>query len=71
MHLFDQALNWHWQFIKKYTESAPWALYEYELLNRFGKVYEDPLVELKNLKHTGSVQAYLYEYELTCMIKLV
>ena len=58
MHLFDKALNWHFQFVNKYGENAPYDLYEYEIVSRFGSVYDDPIVELKYLKQSGDVQAY-------------
>lgn len=64
MHLFDKAFNWHLQFIKKYTENAPWDLYEYEIISKFDNVFDDPLVELKNMKQTGSVQVYQDPFEV-------
>ena len=57
MHVYDRALLWHEQFIKRFGEGSPWNLYEQEVLKRFGAAYEDPMVELKNLKQVGSVQA--------------
>ena len=58
MHVYDRALTWHEQFIKRYGEESSWELYEEEVLKRFGMAFDDPLVELKNLKQTGSVQSY-------------
>ncbi|GJS58032.1 putative mitochondrial protein [Tanacetum coccineum] len=39
MHLYDQALVWHQQYVKKYGDRTPWVMYEEEeafesLLNR-------------------------------------
>ncbi|GJX15039.1 LysM domain-containing GPI-anchored protein 2 [Tanacetum coccineum] len=64
MHLFDKALNWHLQFVKKFGENMPWNVYETEILSRFGEVYDDPLVELKNLKQTSDVQSYQDKFEM-------
>ena len=58
MHVYDRALTWHEQFIKRYGEESSWELYEEEVLKRFGMAFDDPLVELKNLKQTASVQSY-------------
>ncbi|GKA71280.1 heat shock 70 kDa protein 16 [Tanacetum coccineum] len=30
MHMFDKALNWHKQFVKKYGENVKWTVYERE-----------------------------------------
>nr|GEW49340.1 reverse transcriptase [Tanacetum cinerariifolium] len=64
MHLFDKALNWHLQFVKRFKENVPWNVYEAEILSRFGEVYDDPLVELKILKQTGDVQSYQDKFEM-------
>ena len=64
MHLFDKALNQHFQFVNKYGENAPYDLYEYEIVSRFGSVYDDPMVELKYLKQSGDVQAYEDQFEM-------
>ncbi|GJW51736.1 retrotransposon-related protein [Tanacetum coccineum] len=64
MHLLDKALNWHLQFVKRFGENVPWNVYEAEILSRFGEVYDDPLVELKNLKQTTDVQSYQDKFEM-------
>ncbi|GJR63646.1 reverse transcriptase [Tanacetum coccineum] len=64
MHLFDKALNSHLQFIKKFRENVPWNVYETEILSRFGEVYDDPIIELKNLKQTTDVQSYQDKFEM-------
>nr|GEX14628.1 gypsy/Ty3 retroelement polyprotein [Tanacetum cinerariifolium]GEX15581.1 gypsy/Ty3 retroelement polyprotein [Tanacetum cinerariifolium] len=37
--------------------------FEVEVVKRFGVLYDDPIVELKNLKQTGSVQTYQEDFE--------
>lgn len=63
MHLSDRALVWHQQFLKKYGDGCPWEFYAEQVLKRFGSVFEDPMVELKNLKQSGTVQAYQDQFE--------
>nr|GEX54196.1 hypothetical protein [Tanacetum cinerariifolium] len=41
IHLFDKALNWHLQYVKRFGENVPWNVYEAEILSRFGEVYDD------------------------------
>ncbi|GJW67106.1 reverse transcriptase [Tanacetum coccineum] len=48
--------------IKRYGEACSWELYEQEALRRVGTVFEDPMVDLKNLKQT-SVQLYQDQFE--------
>ncbi|GJY29504.1 hypothetical protein Tco_0405271 [Tanacetum coccineum] len=50
MHVYDKALVWHQQFIKKYGDNVPWDIYEQEASKRFGAMFEDPMVDLKILK---------------------
>ena len=64
MHMFDKALNWHKQFVKRHGENVEWALYEREVKIRFDSVFEDPMVELKNLKQVSTVQVYQDEFEV-------
>ncbi|GJY38027.1 gypsy/ty3 retroelement polyprotein [Tanacetum coccineum] len=63
MHMFDKALNWHKQFVKKYGENVEWTVYEREVQKRFDSVFEDPMVELKNLKQVTTVQLYQEQFE--------
>ena len=58
MHVYDRALTWHEKFIRRFGEESSWELYEQEVLKRFGAAFDNPFVELKNLKQTGSVQSY-------------
>ncbi|GKB99560.1 putative cytochrome P450 [Tanacetum coccineum] len=63
MHMFDKALNWHKQFVRKYGEEVDWNVYEREVRKRFDPVFEDPMVDLKNLKQVTSVQLYQEQFE--------
>nr|GEY85866.1 hypothetical protein [Tanacetum cinerariifolium] len=63
MHVYDRALTWHQQVDKRYGERCTWELYEQEALSRFGVVFEDPMVELKNLKQTSNVKSYQDKFE--------
>nr|GEU62439.1 hypothetical protein [Tanacetum cinerariifolium] len=63
MRMFDKALNWHKQFVKKYGENVEWIVYEREVQKRFDSIFEDPVVELKNLKQVTTVQLYLEQFE--------
>ncbi|GKB30396.1 putative mitochondrial protein [Tanacetum coccineum] len=63
MHMFDAALVWYQQYVKKYPDNTPWEHFEVEVVKRFGVLYDDPIVELKNLKQTGSVQTYQEAFE--------
>ena len=63
MHLYDKALTWHQQYLKKYGEGTLWEQYEEKLLERFGAIYEDPMGELMNLKRDSSVQHYQEVFE--------
>nr|GEW16251.1 putative mitochondrial protein [Tanacetum cinerariifolium] len=63
MHMFDAALVWYQHYVKKYPDNTPWEHFEVEVVKRFGVLYDDLIVELKNLKQTGSVQTYQEAFE--------
>nr|GEX99419.1 retrotransposon-related protein [Tanacetum cinerariifolium] len=63
MHVFGKALNWHKQFMGKFGEVVTWGVYETHVKKRFESVFEDLVVELKNLKQTISVQVYQDSFE--------
>ncbi|GJZ35754.1 retrotransposable element Tf2 [Tanacetum coccineum] len=63
IHLFDQALIWHLQFIKTHGEVVAWDVYEAAILQRFGAINEDPMAELKNLKYETTVKEYQSKFE--------
>ncbi|GJY31598.1 gypsy/ty3 retroelement polyprotein [Tanacetum coccineum] len=58
IHKFDTALVWYQQYVKRYPDNTLWEHFDVEVVKRFGVLYDDPIVELKNLKQTGSVQNY-------------
>nr|GEU79283.1 hypothetical protein [Tanacetum cinerariifolium] len=51
------------KYMKNYPDNTPWEYFEVEVVKRFGVLYDDPIVELKNLKQTGSVQTYQEAFE--------
>ncbi|GJS29428.1 reverse transcriptase [Tanacetum coccineum] len=61
MHMFDKALNWYKQFVKRSREHVAWEEYERKIKIRFDSIYEDPMVELKNLRQTAYVQVFSLE----------
>nr|GEX34495.1 hypothetical protein [Tanacetum cinerariifolium] len=63
MHMFDVALVWYQQYVKKYPDNTLWEHFEVEVVKRFGVFYDDLIMELKNLKQTGSVQHYQGVFE--------
>ena len=58
VQLYDKALLWHKQFIKLYGENVAWNVYKEAIIQRFGTVFDDPMVELKNVKHETVANAY-------------
>nr|GEU88201.1 disease resistance protein [Tanacetum cinerariifolium] len=63
MHMFDVALVKYQQYMKKYLDNSMWEHFEVEVVKRFGVLYDDPIVELKNLKKTRLVQHYQGVFE--------
>nr|GEW42237.1 reverse transcriptase [Tanacetum cinerariifolium] len=49
MHMFDAALVWYQQYMKMYLDNTPWEHFKVEVVKRFRVLYDDPIVELKNL----------------------
>lgn len=71
MHLYDKALAWHQQFVELTSEDVAWEVCQEVILKRFGSGYDDPLLELKNLRQQGTVQSYHDAFNLPlCRIKL-
>ena len=62
MHVYDKALIWHQQFCKRNGDNCPWDVYEQAVLKRFDTIFDDPLMELKNLKQDGSVKDYYAKF---------
>ncbi|GKD51279.1 reverse transcriptase [Tanacetum coccineum] len=63
MHVFDRALNWHKQIMKRFGEIVTWDVYETQVRKRFESLFKDPMVELNNLKQTTNVQVYQDSFE--------
>ncbi|GKA89722.1 retrotransposon-related protein, partial [Tanacetum coccineum] len=63
MHVFGKALNWHKHFMSKFREVVTWEVYQIQVKKRFESIFEDLVVELKNLKQTTNVQVYQDSFE--------
>ncbi|GKB50488.1 reverse transcriptase [Tanacetum coccineum] len=63
MHLFGKALNWQKYFMSKFGEVMTWEVYRTHVQKWFESIFEDPVVELKNLRQTISVQVYQDSFE--------
>ncbi|GKF42987.1 reverse transcriptase [Tanacetum coccineum] len=63
IHLFGKALNWHKYFMSKFGAVMTWEVYQTHVKKRFEYVFEDLVVELKNLKQTTTVQVYQDSFE--------
>ncbi|GKB01117.1 hypothetical protein Tco_0829161 [Tanacetum coccineum] len=48
----------HKQFVRRFGENVTWQEYVREIKLRFDLVFEDPMVELKNLRQATLVQVY-------------
>lgn len=59
---------WHQAYIRSLNnidETLTWEGYAEANTARFGtRAYDDPMLELKNLVQTGTLQAYLDEFDL-------
>ncbi|GJR46649.1 hypothetical protein Tco_1314752 [Tanacetum coccineum] len=51
-------------FLKIHGENVLWPVYEKEITARFNSVFEDPIVEIKNLKQDGEVNLYQDQFEV-------
>nr|GEX23318.1 transposon Ty3-I Gag-Pol polyprotein [Tanacetum cinerariifolium] len=70
MHVYDMALVWHQQFIKKYGDNVPWDMYEKKALKRLelseacavslfiGGLKQEISVPIRMFKVTGLVDVY-------------
>nr|GEW76573.1 hypothetical protein [Tanacetum cinerariifolium] len=58
IHLYDKVLLWHSQFVRTHGNNVGWNEYKQAILTRFGKGYDDPMFELKNLKYETTVREY-------------
>lgn len=60
MHFEEDALQWHLGYIRSKGQMPlpTWEEYLWALCDTFGAEYSDPMTELVNVKHTGSVKQY-------------
>ncbi|XP_019425117.1 PREDICTED: uncharacterized protein LOC109333995 [Lupinus angustifolius] len=65
IHFEGRALQWYHAFVKSlWTSSWPsWGEYVQMLIERFGEVCDDPMVELMNLRQKGHVADYHEEFD--------
>ncbi|XP_019263582.1 PREDICTED: uncharacterized protein LOC109241311 [Nicotiana attenuata] len=64
MHLDDDALAWHQSYLKyrDLPTLPPWNEYIEALIETFSEEYTDPMLELKQLKQTGSVKEFQFAF---------
>ncbi|GJU75271.1 reverse transcriptase [Tanacetum coccineum] len=58
LHLFNVASMWHRQYIRENGVDVPWDTYKRVILQRFGNAFDDPLAELKNVRHVTTIEDY-------------
>ncbi|XP_074265326.1 uncharacterized protein LOC141587757 [Silene latifolia] len=66
IHLEGKALLWHQSLMKTNLQGLwpVWGVYKAAILARFGsQPYDDPISELMNLKHSGTVEAYQEKFD--------
>lgn len=65
IHLEGVALQWHLNYLRGRFDQYPlWPQYAADVRRRFGDLYEDPLAELIQVKHSSSIQSYVDDFEL-------
>ncbi|GKF50475.1 hypothetical protein Tco_0146942, partial [Tanacetum coccineum] len=62
------TLVWHQQFVRRYGDRCTWEMYEQEVLKRCGAVFEDPMVELKNMR-LDEINMHTRMFKLTTLAK--
>ncbi|XP_019451750.1 PREDICTED: uncharacterized protein LOC109353842 [Lupinus angustifolius] len=65
VHFEGRALQWHHAFVKSlWSSSWPmWGAYVKLLIDKFGEVCDDPMVELMNLRQKGYVAKFHEEFD--------
>ena len=58
IHLFDIASMWHRQFVQIMGENVTWPMYRTAILERFGNAFDDPMADIKNVRHVGTIEEY-------------
>ncbi|GKB44027.1 gypsy/ty3 retroelement polyprotein [Tanacetum coccineum] len=59
----EDVKGWLFRFVKAHGETVGWDVYEEGILKRFGVVNEDPMAELKILRHTTNMKEYQGQFE--------
>nr|GEV96881.1 hypothetical protein [Tanacetum cinerariifolium] len=60
------------QFVKLMGENASWNSFKEAILLRFGDANDDPMAEIKNLRHVGTIEEYQNAFDkLISMIDLL
>ncbi|PKI48777.1 hypothetical protein CRG98_030819 [Punica granatum] len=66
IHVEGRALQWHQAYVRSLgveRKMVNWNEYVIAVVSRFGDSgYEDPMVDLKNLRQAGLVQDYMTEF---------
>ncbi|XP_029129148.1 uncharacterized protein LOC109806874 [Cajanus cajan] len=65
VHFEGKAMQWHHAFSKsiKNDNWPTWTAYVKLLKDRFGRIFEDPMVELMNLRQHSTVTIYHEEFD--------
>ncbi|GJT35696.1 protein ABC transporter 1, mitochondrial [Tanacetum coccineum] len=58
VHLFDNGLLWHKQFIRLNGENVSQNVYKFGILQRFSTVYDDPVSEIRKVKYQTNAKEY-------------
>ncbi|GKA46850.1 putative mitochondrial protein [Tanacetum coccineum] len=58
LHLFDVASIWNRQYTRPMGENVHWNNYRNAILQRFGNTFDDPVVEIKNVRHVTTIEDY-------------
>lgn len=64
LHMEGKALQWHHNYIRsRYDQFSTWPEYIVDISARFGRLYDDPLADLVNLKQAEPVTDFLDKFE--------
>lgn len=65
LHMEGKALSWHRNYIKGRFDVYPsWTEYVVDASTIFGKMYDDPLSNLVNMKQVEPTDEYLDKFEI-------
>nr|GEU39550.1 putative mitochondrial protein [Tanacetum cinerariifolium] len=60
----EDVHGWLYRVNQKHGDNVSWTVYEQKVKNHFDFLFEDPMVELKILKHVTIVQLYQEQFEV-------